>query len=132
MIFCSSVEGCEQWGLSLVHLPRLPQYIASCCRWAVYIGFLPKSCPGLPLFWAAEDLQRLMGSSALDKMAGRGCSYAHSLEQPSEAGPHSSPHMHPHVRPCMPHVLREGDNAIMGHNLSRVKSQHTVHMPLST
>lgn len=53
-------------------------------RWAGYIEFLPKAFPGLPLFWTGNDLGRLRGSSAADKMTGRGCCYTRSLEQPSE------------------------------------------------
>ena len=79
---------CHSYSLHLAQLAGRASVRAQ-CRWAGYIAFLPKSCPGLPLFWAAEDLQRLKGSSALDKMTGRGCSYTRSMEQPSEAGPHS-------------------------------------------
>ena len=93
----SDIVTVASWSIHSLQPARCVAVVALQCRWAGYMDFLPKSCPGLPLFWAAEDLQRLRGSPALDKMTGRGCSYTHFLEQPSEAGLHSSPHMHAHT-----------------------------------
>ena len=61
------------------------QRVLLASRWAGYISFLPRAFPGMPLFWAAGDLQHLSGSTVLGKMTGRGCSRPSRLEQPSEA-----------------------------------------------
>ena len=58
-----------------------------CDRWYGYLEFLPRDLHHLPLFWNAEDLKALTGTSVLEKMQSKGIQKSFHLQPPSKAGP---------------------------------------------
>lgn len=52
------------------------------CRWAAYLGALPKSFPGMPMFWTAEEVHALKGTALWKKSMGQGQLRGFHVEPP--------------------------------------------------
>jgi hypothetical protein len=50
-------------GLSASKIVKGAKNVLSMYRWKGYRDFLTKYLPGMPMFWTAEDLQHLQGTS---------------------------------------------------------------------
>ncbi|BDA47006.1 probable N-lysine methyltransferase setd6 at N-terminal half [Coccomyxa sp. Obi] len=67
---CNSSREPELECIGLVLSVMTERKLGKKSRWNGYFDFLPNEIPGMPMFWTTEELDRLNGTSLLDKLTG--------------------------------------------------------------
>ncbi|EIE21805.1 SET domain-containing protein, partial [Coccomyxa subellipsoidea C-169] len=112
---CSCSEALEDAGLTnasgdaemesigLILALMTEKKLGKSSKWKGYLDFLPKSIPGMPLFWDSEQLQSLEGTSLIEKMNGCKAMPDRPLEPPCKFNSVVLPFLQSNAHLKLPH-----------------------------